>query len=360
MERIKRIFSASPAVVYTCRPSGDFGATFISENIKDQVGYSPEEFTGNANFWAEHIHPDDKEETFAELEKLFTNNTLILEYRFRKSDGVYVWMRDELRLMRDAKGQPLEIVGSWLNITDRKKMEIELHRSISHKRNFISTAAHELRTPLAVIVGYLELLINVESFTEEEKKEFLNLAFEKCLYLEGIFDELLDINRLESGQLISINKSNIDVLDYFSDIFNVIKTDYTTHDFSLDIQAQGCKTNLDDGKIRRVVVNIVSNAVKYSNSGGCIRLSVIVKGNDLYFSCEDEGCGFTNDQIEHAFESFYKGDTSNIAPSGTGLGLSIVKQIIDAHNGEVWIDSEPMKGSKVSFKLPLDTESHSV
>jgi signal transduction histidine kinase len=107
-------------------------------------------------------------------------------------------------------------------------------------------------------------------------------------------------------------------------------------------------------------VNIVNNAVKYSNSGGCIRLSIIAKGNDLYFSCEDEGRGFTNDQIEHAFESFYKGDTSNIAPPGTGLGLSIVKQIVEAHNGEVWIDSEPMKGSKVSFKLPLDTESHSL
>jgi signal transduction histidine kinase len=80
----------------------------------------------------------------------------------------------------------------------------------------------------------------------------------------------------------------------------------------------------------------------------------------LYFSCEDNGIGFTGDQIEHAFENFYKGDTSNTAPSGAGLGLSIVKQIIDAHNGEVWIESEPMKGSKLSFKLPLDVESHPV
>jgi PAS domain S-box-containing protein len=268
MDRVKGILSASPAVIYTCRPSGDFGATFISENIKDQLGYSPKDFTENACFWADNIYPDDKEKVYAGLEKLFTNNTHTHEYRFRRSDGVYVWMRDELRLLRDSKGQPLEIVGSWLNITDRKEMEQKLQRSLDHKRDFISTAAHEFRTPLTIIIGYLELLNNDESFTEEEKKGFLSIAFEKCLYLDGMFDDLLDVSRLESGQLIAINKINIDVLDYFSNNFNSLENDFTTHDFSFDIQAQGCKANLDDGKIRRVVTNIVSNAVKYSNDGG--------------------------------------------------------------------------------------------
>ena len=359
-EKIKGILSASPAVIYTCRPAGDFGATFISENIRDQLGYTPEQFTQNASFWADNIFPDDKERIFAGIEKLFTDNIHTHEYRFRRADGIYVWMRDELRLLRDSKGQPIEIVGSWLDITDRKEMELKLQRTIIHKRNFISTAAHEFRTPLAVIIGYLELMIENENFTTEEKKEFLSIAYEKSLYLDRVFDELLDISRLDSGQLISINKTTIDVPDYFSNIFNVLKTDFSNHNISFDIQAQGCRSNFDDGKIRRVLTNIVSNAVKYSSIGGHIRLSITAKDTDFQFACEDDGIGFTSDQIKHAFDSFYKGDTRDTAPSGAGIGLSIVKQIIDAHNGEVWIESERMKGSKVFFKLPLDVESHQV
>jgi len=122
-EMLKFLVSSSPAVIYTCKAYGDFGATFVSENIKQQTGYEPEEYTKNPSFWASKIHPEDKKRVFEELKMLFIKGKYTHEYRFKFKDGKYSWMRDEMRLIKDEKGKPREIIGSWIDITERKKAE---------------------------------------------------------------------------------------------------------------------------------------------------------------------------------------------------------------------------------------------
>lgn len=128
-KRLQHLLATSPAVIYSCQPSGDYAATFIGENIIQQLGYTPQEFLKDAGFWANCIHPEDAPRVFNELRRLFEQGYHVHEYRFRHKDGTYRWMHDELTLVRDATGQPVEIVGSWLDITNRKRMEEALQES---------------------------------------------------------------------------------------------------------------------------------------------------------------------------------------------------------------------------------------
>jgi PAS domain S-box-containing protein len=109
--RLSYLLSTSPAVTYTCEPAGDFAATFVSENIKDQLGYQPNEFVEGSEFWINHIHPQDRRRVINDLPVLFEHGHYVHEYRFKHKDGKYRWMRDELRLVRDSKGNPTLVTG---------------------------------------------------------------------------------------------------------------------------------------------------------------------------------------------------------------------------------------------------------
>jgi len=138
-ERLKYLFASSPGVIYCCKPSGDYGATFISENIASQLGYEAYEFIEDPSFWADRIHPEDKPHVFAGLSDLFERGHHTHEYRFLHKDGSYRWMHDQLKLIRDSEGNPIEIVGFWMDITDRKKMEEALRESEDKYRTIFET-----------------------------------------------------------------------------------------------------------------------------------------------------------------------------------------------------------------------------
>jgi diguanylate cyclase (GGDEF)-like protein/PAS domain S-box-containing protein len=128
-ERLKYLLSCSPAVTYTCMATGDYAATFISDGIKAQLGYESKDFLEEPGFWSNNIHPEDKERVFKELAILFKTGHYVHEYRFKHKNGQYCWMRDELRLLSDDDGSPVEIVGSWLDITERVQLEEELKKT---------------------------------------------------------------------------------------------------------------------------------------------------------------------------------------------------------------------------------------
>ena len=125
-QRLNFLLGSTATVIYTCRADGDFGATFISENVQSLLGYRPSDFVDDASFWANHIHPEDKERIFAGLAHLFEQGHHEHEYRFRDLKGNYRWMHDDIRLVRDAAGQPTGLVGSWIDVTARREAEAAL------------------------------------------------------------------------------------------------------------------------------------------------------------------------------------------------------------------------------------------
>ncbi|MEB3213931.1 MAG: PAS domain S-box protein, partial [Leptolyngbyaceae bacterium] len=137
-ERLEFLLASSPAVIYSCEATGAYDATFISKNVAVTLGYSPEDFLQTPSFWANGIHPDDAPRIFAELSPLFEFDMHRHEYRFLHHDGHYVWLRDELKLVRDADGRPLEIVGCMMDITNRKHAEEALQESEAKNRALIN------------------------------------------------------------------------------------------------------------------------------------------------------------------------------------------------------------------------------
>jgi PAS domain S-box-containing protein len=139
-QRLQHVLTSSPAVIYSCNPAGDCAATFISDNVKTELGYDPSDFTKDRHFWIDHIHPDDVGYVKAEFAKLVDQGNQVLEYRFRHKDGSYRWMRDELRLLFDDGAKSVEVVGSWTDISDRKQAEDALRKSEQQFRDLIENS----------------------------------------------------------------------------------------------------------------------------------------------------------------------------------------------------------------------------
>jgi adenylate cyclase len=128
-DRLVRLLASAPAVIYSYRATGDFAPIIISENIKDVLGYEPSEYLESAEFWRSRVHPDELARVEAESSNLYKNGRHTVEYRFRKKDGMYCWVNDEQRLIRGGDGHPIEVIGSWSDVTRRRDAELASRRS---------------------------------------------------------------------------------------------------------------------------------------------------------------------------------------------------------------------------------------
>ncbi|MGA2783125.1 MAG: PAS domain S-box protein [Candidatus Bathyarchaeia archaeon] len=122
-DRLEFLISSTPIVIYTCKPYGDYGATFVSQNVTSQLGYTPEEWTKDPKFWVNHLHPEDRQRVLDGLSSLFTKGYHVHEYRFQHKDGTYTRIQDEMKLIRDESGNPAEVVGYWVDVTKRDLMD---------------------------------------------------------------------------------------------------------------------------------------------------------------------------------------------------------------------------------------------
>jgi len=206
-ERLEFLLFSSPAMIYSCKPYGDYGATFMSKNIEAILGYKAEEFLSIPGFWANHIHPEDAPRVFADLSAFFEHDNHQHEYRFLHHDGHYIWMRDELRLVRDEQGIPTEIVGYFADISDLKRAESALKRQLA--------AIEAAIDGIAIIQedGYLYLnQAHLELFGYDRPIELLGKSW-KLLYsteeLERLEREVFPVlgrDRAWQGEAIATRK----------------------------------------------------------------------------------------------------------------------------------------------------------
>jgi PAS domain S-box-containing protein len=172
--RLALLLDTAPSVIYSFKASGDYAPTFVSENIKRLLGYCPDEYLKNADFWRARVHPDDIESVEAEQALLFERGRHTAEYRFRKKDDHYCWVSDEQHLVRDEKGAPFEIVGSWSDITDRKNAEAAENAARGRLSALLETAP-------AVIYSFKASGDYAPTFVSENIKRLLGYCPEKYL-----------------------------------------------------------------------------------------------------------------------------------------------------------------------------------
>ena len=173
-ERLALLLETAPSVIYSFEATGDYAPTFVSENIKRLLGYCPDEYLKNADFWRARVHPDDVESVEAEQTILFEQGKHTTEYRFRKKDGSYCWVSDEQHLIKDAHGQPSEIVGSWSDITGRKQAEASEDAARARLSALLESAP-------AVIYSFKASGDYAPTFVSENIKRLLGYCPEKYL-----------------------------------------------------------------------------------------------------------------------------------------------------------------------------------
>ena len=171
-----RLLSSSPAVIYSFKATGDFAPTFVSDNINGVFGYAPADYLEDPAFWRDRVHPDDLARVEEAISKFFQNGVHTVEYRFRRKDGSYCWVNDEQHLIRAIDGKPLEIVGSWSDITARKAAEEE--KAAAHAR-----LSQLLASSPAVIYSYKATGDFAPTFVSENIRDWL--GYEPREYLES-------------------------------------------------------------------------------------------------------------------------------------------------------------------------------
>jgi len=232
--------------------------------------------------------------------------------------------------------------------------EVTREREIERlKSEFVSTAAHELRTPLSTILGFSELILNEENLPIDDLREYVGIVHQKAEGLSLIVNDLLDISRIESGEGLNLEVEECSLKELCNSAllgFSIYKDRYA---FKLNLPAQDVRVNADRYAISQVLENVIGNAIKYSPAGSLITLEADVIGGECHVCVCDEGIGMSNEQAQRIFDKFYRADASNTAVPGTGLGMTIVKYIIEAHGGKVWVSSIPGEGTTVHFTLLL-------
>lgn len=278
---------------------------------------------------------------------------LVDESAFCAVDFEYEDQRQGLRILQarasTIRGQAAEREGILILLQD-----VTEARNVDRmKSEFISTVAHEFRTPLATVLGFSELLLSRDDFNEEQRREFLTYIHQKADNLSAIVDDLLDISRIESGRGLELHREVVAPPEAFAAVIRDARLQHPTYIIEDDLQPAAPGLWIDRRKCAQVMENLLSNAVKYS--AGQRRVQIRGKVADATYEVQvrDWGIGMTPEQSARVFEKFYRADTSNVAVSGTGLGMSIVKYIVEAHGGRVWLDSTPGVGTCVHFTVPL-------
>lgn len=233
-----------------------------------------------------------------------------------------------------------------LEESNRKLMELDKFRA-----DFLAMAAHELRSPLSVVNGYIEMLIEGAAGPLSPKTmNFLTTALEGGNRLAGTVESILDITAIESGRL-TLNTEEGDIIRNINKVLNFMNKQAEEKNIKLcgPSDSKPTKALFDAEKIERVLINLVSNAVKFTPPSGNITITVNGTDNEVIITISDTGCGIPQEELSQIFDDFYKGRSRE---KGTGLGLSICKKLVEMHGGRIWAESREGEGSSFHFTLP--------
>ncbi len=225
------------------------------------------------------------------------------------------------------------------------------------QREFVANVSHELRTPLTAIHGAAESILLNPDMPIEFRNYFLNMAIEESDMMMGIINDLLTLSRLDNSK-IQWQISEFNIKNLMIHICDVMRTEAISHGhtINLDIKDDIPDMTGDKERIERVIINIISNAIKYTPKNGKIDIRVVSVDNDIKIHVRDNGIGIPEADLSRLFERFYRVEKSRTSDTGgTGLGLAIAKEIVEAHGGIISIKSKLNKGTIVSIILPLKT-----
>lgn len=374
---------------------------YFSVQWKAMLGYADSEISNTLEEWDRRVHKDDKERVYADIKKHLNGETkyYISEHRILCKDGSYKWILDRGKVMEwNEDKKPLRLIGTHKDISERKLTELELKKnneeyqslneeylaqneeleanlkrteelikdletakakaeeSDNLKSAFLANMSHEIRTPMNALLGFSDLLGKENN---SEKSDFyvkhVKNSGKKLLRL---IDDIIDISKIESNQL-TIEETKCNVNDLIIEAVSMFKENDSYISKSLQLEYNLCDElnqffiKTDPFRLRQVLDNLISNAVKYTDKGTITVKSELEKEkNRILFSVNDSGIGIKKEDQEKIFNRFMQSENERLK-DGTGLGLSICKGLIELMKGEIWFESEHKKGSSFYFTIPF-------
>jgi PAS domain S-box-containing protein len=383
-----RLLAGLPLVSYVAAPRPGLPLRFVSENVEAMFGVPTDACLGRGHFWAHHDQPAERDRFGRAQERLWREGTVDELFEWLAADGRRMWVRDRQELLRGSDGSPVEVIGSWQDVTELEQARLDLeqknrefaeaHRILEqttlhaaelaqraeeatrYKSEFLANMSHEIRTPMNGIVGMADLLAAEK--LPPEQSEYVDIIRTSAGVLMGLINDILDLSKIEAGRM------ELDVTDF--DLGAVLRD--TVRLLSPKAQEKGLDLSMLEGdglphavrgdalRLRQVLINLLSNAVKFTEEGSvqlrveCFERTEI--GFGLRFAVSDTGIGISPQAQARLFQSFSQADRSTVRRyGGTGLGLAISRRIVEMMGGSITVDSEPGRGSTFTAEVHLSS-----
>ncbi|MBD2480857.1 AAA family ATPase [Planktothrix sp. FACHB-1365] len=357
------------------------GEAYYSPRYQEMLGYTEEEFSPKIDEFIQRIHPEDRDFVLNQIYKYiyrkYSHYEIIL--RMRHKQGHYIWILSRGIGLPERPHKMTRIVGINIDITERKKVEEALKEAkedaeaASHaKSEFLANMSHELRTPLNGILGYTQILKRSTTLSEKEQAG-IQIIHQCGTHLLTLINDILDLSKIEAGKLdISVQPINLET--FLKDVIEIcaIKAKQKGLTFIyMPLSQLPTVVEVDEKRLRQILINLLGNAVKFTDSGKLtFSLKVIEKeglttslsthhplDTTLQFQIEDTGIGMNSEQLERIFLPFEQVAEMSYRAEGTGLGLAITQRLIKHLGGDLFVESHPGKGSKFWFELTLPASS---
>ena len=353
-----------------------------TDAFRRMVGYeSEEDFPNRLESWSNLLHPQDKDRILQEywdtVQDYTGEKTYNVEYRLLTRHAGWRWFHAAGRLSRREDGSPITFVGLFVDIDTEKKLAAQLEQQKANlqdalaaaqhanraKTTFLNNMSHDIRTPMNAIIGFTSLAATHIDHPEQVQ-DYLAKITTSSNHLLSLINDVLDMSRIESGK-VKIEEKEASLPEIMHDLKTIVQADITAKQLEFYIDtADVVNENIlcDKLRLNQVLLNLLSNAMKFTKPGGMVGVRVIQKGGapegwaSYEFQVKDTGIGMSPEFLAHVFEPFERERTSTVSGiQGTGLGMAITKNIVDMMDGTISVISEEGKGSTFTVSLRLRT-----
>jgi PAS domain S-box-containing protein len=343
-EKFRLLADEMPQFVWTADNQGSLN--YFNKSVYNYTGLNEDTIVGDG--WINIIHPEDRDQNFLAWKEAATNgNDFIFENRFINKNGESRWQLSRAKPLKDNDGNIKMWIGTSTDIHDMKEAD-------QQKDFFISMASHELKTPITSIKGYVQLLSNKYRDSQDPfLKNALNVLNKQVTTLSTLVTDLLDVSKIKSGSLL-LKKSKFALHDLVEEVIQEIQLINPKHQIIFCKEAEGV-VFADKENISQVLINFLTNAVKYSPDSLNVRVKSVLDNGKIKITVSDRGIGLKEADKVKVFERFYRVEGKNEKTfPGFGIGLFIAAEIINKHEGEIGVESKFGEGSTFFFKLPIE------
>ena len=331
------------------------------------LGYQPGEIEPSHEAFLARVHPEDRAVVVAAMADLEHQETLSIDHRIVHPNGDVLYVSDSAVLERDESGRVSRMYGTLQDVTEAKASEralqdakVEAELANKAKTAFLANMSHELRTPLNAVIGFAQLLERLPSNGPrsreqvEKNKEYLGHIRESGEHLLAVINDILDVSRIEAGRAALV-EAPVDLAELVRRTVSLMDPRAKSGGLSLSHEMSGGLPSVlgDERAIKQILINIVGNAMKFTDPGGKVVVELHRVDGDLELAVRDTGIGISTKDLARIFEPFVQVESElNRRFEGTGLGLPLVKKLVELHGGRIDLESVPNQGTRVSVVFP--------